>query len=149
MSTYPSGALRVSDADRDRAIAELSEHFQAGLATVEELDDRTGQALRARTGQELADLFTDLPRQKAPVTSAAPAPAASAHTGASARTGSGPPARVPTAPIAIVAVVVLASLLSGHHGGLFVLVPVLAVLFVVRRLGGGGRRRDYRHDRAS
>ena len=26
----PSGGLRVSDADRDRAIAELSEHFQAG-----------------------------------------------------------------------------------------------------------------------
>ena len=24
----PSGGLRVSDADRDRAIAELSEHFQ-------------------------------------------------------------------------------------------------------------------------
>jgi hypothetical protein len=56
---------------------------------------------------------------------------------------------VPTAPIAILAVVVLASLLSGYHGGLFVLVPVLAVLLVVRRLAGGGRRRCYRDDRAS
>lgn len=27
---YPPGALRVPDADRDRAVAELSEAFQAG-----------------------------------------------------------------------------------------------------------------------
>ena len=46
---YPSGGLRVSDADRDRAIAELSEHFQAGRLTTEELEDRTGRALQART----------------------------------------------------------------------------------------------------
>jgi hypothetical protein len=36
---------------------------------------------------------------------------------------------------------------GGHHGGLFA-VPVLVVLFVVRRLAGD-QRRDYRHDRAS
>ena len=35
---YPSSGLRVSDADRDRAIAELSEHFQAGRLTTEELN---------------------------------------------------------------------------------------------------------------
>jgi hypothetical protein len=35
---HPSGRLRVSDADRDRAIAELSEHYQAGRLTTEELD---------------------------------------------------------------------------------------------------------------
>src|SRR5205823_12080969 len=40
---HPSGRLRVSDADRDRAIAELSEHYQAGRLTTEELEDRTGR----------------------------------------------------------------------------------------------------------
>ena len=40
---HPSGSLRVSDADRDRAIAELSEHYQAGRLTTEELEDRTGR----------------------------------------------------------------------------------------------------------
>ena len=30
---YPSGSMRVSDADRDRAITELSEHYQAGRLT--------------------------------------------------------------------------------------------------------------------
>ena len=61
-----SGSLRVSDADRDRAIAELSEHYQAGRLTTEELEDRTGRALQARTTADLAALFTDLPRRQAP-----------------------------------------------------------------------------------
>src|SRR2546429_4048627 len=72
---HPSGSLRVSDADRDRAIAELSEHYQAGRLTTEELEDRTGRALQARTTADLAALFTDLPRRQAPVTGAASAPA--------------------------------------------------------------------------
>ena len=63
---HPSGSLRVSDADRDRAVAELSEHYQAGRLTTEELEDRTGRALQARTAADLAALFTDLPRRKAP-----------------------------------------------------------------------------------
>ena len=33
---FPSGDLRVSDADRDRAVSELSEAFQAGRITAEE-----------------------------------------------------------------------------------------------------------------
>ncbi len=122
---YPSGALRVSDADRDRAIAELSEHFQAGRLTTEELEDRTGRALQARTARELAELFTDLPRQQAAVTGTAPT---------LARAGSFRPARMPAAPIVVIAVV-LAGILSGHPG-LIVLVPVL-VFLIVRRLAGG------------
>ena len=55
---HPSGRLRVSDADRDRAIAELSEHYQAGRLTTEELEERTGRALQARTTADLAALFT-------------------------------------------------------------------------------------------
>lgn len=58
---YPGGDLRVSDADRDAALAELSEHFQAGRLTSDELDERVGKALTARTGKELAALTVDLP----------------------------------------------------------------------------------------
>ena len=65
---YPSGSMRVSDADRDQAIAELSEHYQAGRLTTEEFEDRSGRALQARTTADLADLFTDLPRRQAPMT---------------------------------------------------------------------------------
>ena len=58
---YPVGDLRVSDADRDRAVSELSEAFQAGRITHEEFEQRSGHALRARTGNELSALLTDLP----------------------------------------------------------------------------------------
>jgi hypothetical protein len=58
---YPAGDLRVSDADRDRALRELSEAFQAGRITAGELDQRSGQALSARTGKELTTLLADLP----------------------------------------------------------------------------------------
>jgi hypothetical protein len=64
--SYPPGDLRVSDADRDRALSELSEAFQVGRLTAGEFDQRSGQALGARTGKELAALLADLPAERAP-----------------------------------------------------------------------------------
>jgi hypothetical protein len=58
---YPPGDLRVSDADRDRALFELSEAFRSGRLTADEFDQRSGQALSARTGSELTALLADLP----------------------------------------------------------------------------------------
>jgi len=130
----PSGSLRVSDADRDRAIAELSEHYQAGRLTTEELEDRTGRALQARTAADLAALFTDLPRRQAPVTSiAASAPAS---------LGRSRPARMPV-PVVVLAVLVVLALLGAHAFGI-VWVPVV-VLIVVRLLAGGRARRCWDH----
>jgi hypothetical protein len=133
---HPSGSLRVSDADRDRAIAELSEHYQAGRLTTEEFEDRSGRALQARTTADLADLFTDLPRRQASMTrdtATSTAPVSPTRTW---------PARVPVAPVTILAVVAVLALLSGH---LFHIawVPVVAVI-VVRLLAGGRNRRDHR-----
>jgi hypothetical protein len=127
---HPSGRLRVSDADRDRAIAELSEHYQAGRLTTEELEDRTGRAIQARTAADLAALFTDLPRRQAPVTSAAPV-----------SPGRPWPALGPVTPVAILAVVAVLALLGGH---LFHLAWLPVVAFIVIRLlaGGRGRRSD-------
>ncbi len=58
---YPAADLRVSDADRDRALLELSNAFQAGRITADELNERSEQALGARTGKELTALLADLP----------------------------------------------------------------------------------------
>ena len=58
---FPPGDLRVSDADRDRALSELGEAFRVGRITAGEFDQRSGQALRARTGKELITLLADLP----------------------------------------------------------------------------------------
>jgi hypothetical protein len=57
----PAADLRASDADRDAVLAELSAHYQAGRLTADEFGDRSGRALAARTGQDLADVLTDLP----------------------------------------------------------------------------------------
>jgi hypothetical protein len=58
---FPPGDLRVSDADRERALSELGEAFRAGRITADEFDQRAGQALRARIGNELTALLADLP----------------------------------------------------------------------------------------
>jgi DUF1707 SHOCT-like domain len=36
----PRREIRVSDAERDQAVAELSEHFQSGRLTQEEFEER-------------------------------------------------------------------------------------------------------------
>jgi Domain of unknown function (DUF1707) len=63
---YPSGDFRVSDADRDRVLSELSDAFQVGRITADEFDQRSGQALNARTGRELTALLADLPVERVP-----------------------------------------------------------------------------------
>lgn len=69
---YSSPRLRASDSDRDAVLAQLSENFQAGRLTSDEFDDRSGQALSARTVGELDALMTDLPA--APLTGRMPEP---------------------------------------------------------------------------
>jgi hypothetical protein len=59
--------MRASDADRDAVVSDLSEHFQAGRLTAGEFDERTGQALAARTLGELGELLADLPATQVPV----------------------------------------------------------------------------------
>ena len=58
----PAPQLRAGDADRDAILTQLSEHFGAGRLTAEEFDERSGQALSARTLGELDELMWDLPR---------------------------------------------------------------------------------------
>jgi hypothetical protein len=58
---FPPGDLRVSDAERDLAVSELSRAFQVGRLTTEEFGQRSEQAFAARTGKELTALLADLP----------------------------------------------------------------------------------------
>jgi hypothetical protein len=73
---FPLGDLRVSDAERDRAVSELSDAFQAGRITFEEFDRRSTQALSARTGRQLTATVADLPLDLGPVDDAPAARAA-------------------------------------------------------------------------
>lgn len=63
--------LRASDADRERACEFVREHAGEGRLTVDELEDRIGRALQAKTLGDLDDLVVDLPplpadRRRAP-----------------------------------------------------------------------------------
>jgi hypothetical protein len=131
--TYPAGQLRVSDAERDQAIADLSEHFQAGRLTAEELDGRIEQALKARTGAELSALFTDLPGGLP----GGPRPQLAIPV-AAAPGGLGALARMPSARL-VLAVAVIAAIAVGIVKPAAIVVPILIALFVMRRLSHSGR----------
>jgi len=59
--TMDDPSLRVSDADREHAVAALREHLLAGRLTLAEFSERVEAALTARVGAELARVQEDLP----------------------------------------------------------------------------------------
>jgi hypothetical protein len=133
---FQRGAIRVSDAERDQAVAQLSEHYQSGRLTLEEFDDRSNLALRAKTGTDLAALFGDLPKTAAAAARSTVTPADSPVPPVlSGRRGGHP-----VAARAIIACVIAAILLSnltinGHHQNVGWLVPVVVLSLVFLRMG--------------
>jgi hypothetical protein len=134
-NSFPGGDIRVSDADRDRAIAELSKHFQAGRLSQEEFEDRSGRALRARTGGDLSELFIDLPADDPALAPRAGDPAAGPSL------SPGDLRRVDTIAVAravivgLVATIIAVNLLAGlGRTGLGWLAPVVILGFAFSRL---------------
>ena len=72
--------IRAGDADRDRVVAALQAHREAGRLTAEEFEERMESALMARWLDELPGLLSDLP---------GPAPSGAPH--ADPRAQAGPP----------------------------------------------------------
>jgi hypothetical protein len=54
-------AIRASDGERDQVVALLQRHFADGRLTQAELEERVGEALAARTRDQLRALTADLP----------------------------------------------------------------------------------------
>jgi len=54
--------IRIGDAERDAAMAQLREHFVAGRLTLDELTERIDLALAAKTQGHIEGLMADLPR---------------------------------------------------------------------------------------
>ena len=59
--------LRVSDAERERAVEELRAHAGDGRLDLEELEERTSAALAAKTLAELQAVKVDLPARRSRV----------------------------------------------------------------------------------
>ena len=127
MRNYPADDMRASDADRDAVVSDLSEHFQAGRLTAGEFEDRTGQALAARTWGELKALLQDLPSTR-------PGPQAPVATPSAAAPQRRPGHRAPV-PVAVLGAVAVAvvtvNAVHGHWGFLWL---VFLALFIARRL---------------
>jgi hypothetical protein len=144
-------ALRCSDADRERVVADLNKHFTEGRLTLEEFDQRSSSAFQARTYADLALLTADLPSgQVVPAAEREPEPA---------------PAQAPTQHgrwqeaagavgswLSVSAVLTVIWAFGDHHGfwpgwvvgiwGVFVLMHVLRTVF-----DQGGRHLDARTQR--
>jgi uncharacterized protein DUF1707 len=64
----------VSDADRERLVALLREHYATGLFGLDELDRRVGTVLGAQFLDEAAAAVADLPAAPPPTAAAGSAP---------------------------------------------------------------------------
>ena len=119
---YRPAAMKASDADRDAVVSELSEHFQAGRLDADEFEERTGQALAARTWGELGQLVADLPGDR----TAPRAPSAAAGTRPEPAPGrTRPPLVTVLAGLGIAAVVL--GIISHGWGLIWLLIPALLI----------------------
>jgi len=119
--------LRIGDADRERAAAELAEHYAVGRLDQAEHAERLDRIWAARTRAELDPVFVDLPGHVPASGWAPPRP-------------TGPPQRRrgrPQFPLMVV-LVVLAGIAVLTHLPLVLI--GLAVWFLVTRGGCGGHR---------
>lgn len=114
-----SGRMRASDAERERAVEQLRDHFEAGRLEPHEFNERMETALIARYRDELPVLLADLPE------AGVGAQQAAAPSGAGPRGGGGPPWLRPgiTGPWA------------WRHGPFVPILPLLVALAVVGSIG--------------
>jgi hypothetical protein len=128
--------LRISDDDRERAMADLAGHYADGRLDHEEYDGRLDAIWTARTRADLAVLFSDLPRPQ-PVRPPTPA-----RGSARARRP-----RMPLLPVLAVLIVLSIAL----HAPVWLL--VFPLLFLRRGRGAScpppHGRADYRRPRGS
>jgi hypothetical protein len=71
-------SMRVSDAEREATLKTLGDHAAVGRLSLDELEERAGQALTVRTRGELTALTSDLPKDTA-AASSQPTALAQAH----------------------------------------------------------------------
>jgi hypothetical protein len=64
--------LRIGDAERDAAAADLGEHFVAGRLSLDELHERLNDVFSAKTCGQLSRVMADLPGFRQPLRPVAP-----------------------------------------------------------------------------
>jgi hypothetical protein len=119
--------IRLSDAEREAAAADLGEHFAQGRLTVDEHAERLEQVWSAKTRGEIAPIFRDLPSPYAAVA----APAAQVDSGRYWNAGPRPFRRGVPAPLLVVLAVLIVASAVAHLP--FFLLGFAVFWFVVLR----------------
>ena len=122
--------IRLSDAEREAAAADLGEHFAQGRLTADEHGERLEQIWGAKTRGEIAPIFRDLP---SPYATPAPVSSASSRPGPDRYWNAGPrPFRrgVPTPLLVVLAVLIAVTVLTHLP---VVLIGFAVLWFVVLR----------------
>jgi hypothetical protein len=130
-----AGGYRVGDAYRNRTADLLKEAHAAGYLTLEEVDERLGTALAARTRGELDRLVADLP----PEWRAGQEPGRAPATRRPRQRPAFPPEAAWLVPLLVV-VAGLLTLAVLTRGLYFFPWPLLWVLFIFGRRGRAGWR---------
>jgi hypothetical protein len=131
--------IRIGDAERDGAAAALGEHYAAGRLTKDEYDERIDRVWAAKYEDDLAPLFSDLPRRRSP---AAPARGPVTTTGNGlTKPGFRPGQPAGFHPLMLLAPIAVAGIVAAV---IFSGAPWLFLLFFFWFFGGMGRRR-HRH----
>ena len=147
--------VRVGDADREAAAAQLREHYADGRLTLEELNERLDQVFAAKTRADLNTVLRDLPYVPRALTGApardtgrttwlvGPAGSCGGHGAGYGRGGR--PSAVFAALMGLVwvSVIVGAVMLFGIGGDrpLAIVLIIAALAFLRRLIGFGVRRR--------
>jgi hypothetical protein len=83
--------MRVGDAEREAAAAELREHYASGRLTLDELNERIDKAFAAKTRGDLNVLMTDLPSRRPAGAPGTPEALGAGPSGAGGPFGTGGP----------------------------------------------------------
>jgi len=134
------GRVRIGDAERDSAAAALGEHYSEGRLDRVEFDARLADALAARTRDDLAVLFADLPKN-GQLAQLEPQPPSPVRVAAGPRPGPGLGFWLPRVVILLAVVAAVGAVAHGHPP--FFLLPLLWLTRVGRRrrFGPGPRCR--------
>jgi hypothetical protein len=113
--------LRIGDAERDAAAADLGDHFVAGRLSLDELHERLDDVFSAKTRGQLSRVMADLPgfrRSLRPVTPAADPAMAAPYRRASNDTPSDRAGRFAALSLLILAMLIwlFTALLFARHG---------------------------------
>ncbi len=139
MSQQPS-EIRISDSEREDALAKLGEHMASGRLDIDEYGERSAKVATAKTRGELLALFGDLPEPKP--TFGQPAPGSAVAPREKTFTEKFMPVAAPVA-----AILVIAGVMIVLKVGFFVPFLFLFLFFNGRWGGGSSSRRRAMRDR--